>query len=79
VNGQVPACLYSSKHSSTILAASCLGVLLSSAACSADHFSVLRCEGDRLKEGIKINLSLTALGNVISALVDGKSGHIPYR
>lgn len=37
------------------------------------------CAGDRLKEGIKINLSLTALGNVISALVDGKSGHVPYR
>ncbi len=35
--------------------------------------------GDRLKEGCKINLSLSALGNVISALVDGKSGHIPYR
>uniref|UniRef100_A0A7S3DF42 Kinesin-like protein n=1 Tax=Palpitomonas bilix TaxID=652834 RepID=A0A7S3DF42_9EUKA len=35
--------------------------------------------GDRLKEGIKINLSLTALGNVISALVDGKSKHVPYR
>lgn len=35
--------------------------------------------GDRLKEAAKINLSLTALGNVISALVDGKSGHIPYR
>ena len=35
--------------------------------------------GATLKEGIKINLSLTALGNVISALVDGKSAHIPYR
>lgn len=30
--------------------------------------------GDRLKEASKINLSLSALGNVISALVDGKSG-----
>ena len=35
--------------------------------------------GDRLKEATKINLSLSALGNVISALVDGKSHHIPYR
>lgn len=35
--------------------------------------------GDRLKEGCKINLSLSALGNVISALVDGKGKHIPYR
>merc|ERR1712025_797131 len=35
--------------------------------------------GERLKEATKINLSLSALGNVISALVDGKSGHIPYR
>ena len=34
--------------------------------------------GARMKEGIKINMSLTALGNVISALVDGKP-HIPYR
>jgi len=32
-----------------------------------------------LKEATKINLSLSALGNVISALVDGKSTHIPYR
>uniref|UniRef100_A0A8C2PCI4 Kinesin-like protein n=1 Tax=Capra hircus TaxID=9925 RepID=A0A8C2PCI4_CAPHI len=32
--------------------------------------------GERLKEATKINLSLSALGNVISALVDG---HIPYR
>ena len=36
-------------------------------------------EGIRLKEASKINLSLSALGNVISALVDGKSSHIPYR
>eukprot|EP00762_Andalucia_godoyi_P002320 ANDGO_07594.mRNA.1 Kinesin-II 95 kDa subunit len=35
--------------------------------------------GDRLVEGAKINLSLSALGNVISTLVDGKSTHIPYR
>ncbi|XP_077549714.1 kinesin-like protein 68D isoform X2 [Haemaphysalis longicornis] len=35
--------------------------------------------GDRQKEAIKINLSLSALGNVISALVDGKSSHVPYR
>ncbi len=33
----------------------------------------------RLTEATKINLSLSALGNVISALVDGKSKHIPYR
>ncbi len=35
--------------------------------------------GDTLKEGAKINLSLSALGNVISALSEGKSKHIPYR
>lgn len=35
--------------------------------------------GDRLKEASKINLSLSALGNVISALVDSKTKHIPYR
>ena len=29
--------------------------------------------------GCKINLSLSALGNVISALVDKKAHHIPYR
>lgn len=32
-----------------------------------------------MKEATKINLSLSALGNVISALVDGKAHHIPYR
>jgi hypothetical protein len=35
--------------------------------------------GDRLREAIEINLSLSALGNVISALVDGKVHHVPYR
>ena len=35
--------------------------------------------GARLKEATKINLSLSALGNVISALVDGRGKHIPYR
>ena len=35
-------------------------------------------EGDRLKEAIKINLSLSALGNVINALVE-KSSHVPFR
>jgi kinesin family protein 4/21/27 len=37
--------------------------------------------GSTLKEGININKSLLALGNVISALTDEtkKAGHIPYR
>lgn len=35
--------------------------------------------GERMKEATKINLSLSALGNVISALVDGKTKHVPYR
>ena len=34
--------------------------------------------GERLKEGAKINLSLSNLGNVISSLVENKP-HIPYR
>jgi kinesin family protein 3/17 len=33
----------------------------------------------RLKEATKINQSLSALGNVISALVDARSTHVPYR
>ena len=35
--------------------------------------------GEGMKEATKINLSLSALGNVISSLVDGKTHHIPYR
>jgi kinesin family protein 3/17 len=35
--------------------------------------------GIRLKEATKINMSLSALGNVISALVASKGKHIPYR
>ena len=41
-----------------------------------------QAEGVRLKEATKINLSLSALGNVIEALVanaSGKTRHIPYR
>jgi hypothetical protein len=33
----------------------------------------------RLKEAAKINLSLSALGNVISSLVNSKIKHVPYR
>ncbi|XP_053568220.1 kinesin-like protein KIF28P [Bombina bombina] len=40
-------------------------------------------EGDRLREGTSVNLSLTTLGNVISALAEATMGkkvlHIPYR
>ncbi|XP_070171033.1 osmotic avoidance abnormal protein 3 [Polyergus mexicanus] len=35
--------------------------------------------GDRLKEAANINLSLSALGNVISALAAGNGRHVPYR
>ena len=45
----------------------------------SERLSKTGAQGDRLKEATKINMSLSALGNVISALVDGKSKHIPYR
>lgn len=45
----------------------------------SERQSKTEATGDWLKEAQKINLSLSALGNVISALVDGKAKHIPYR
>ncbi|KAF0875583.1 kinesin-like protein KIF17 [Crocuta crocuta] len=45
----------------------------------SERQSKTRATGERLKEASKINLSLSALGNVISALVDGRCRHIPYR
>lgn len=36
-------------------------------------------QGTRLEEAKTINKSLSALGNVIKALTDGKSSHVPYR
>lgn len=35
--------------------------------------------GSRSKEGIYINLALSALGQVIKALVSANNAHIPYR
>lgn len=45
----------------------------------SERQSKTHATGERLKEAININQSLTTLGNVISALVDSKSQHIPYR
>ncbi|CAG9855551.1 unnamed protein product [Phyllotreta striolata] len=45
----------------------------------SERASRTQATGERLKEASNINLSLSVLGNVISALVDGKSTHIPYR
>ncbi|XP_077284900.1 kinesin-like protein 64D [Arctopsyche grandis] len=45
----------------------------------SERQSKTHATGVRLKEATKINQSLSVLGNVISALVDGKSTHIPYR
>ena len=45
----------------------------------SERQSKTQATGDRLKEATKINLSLSALGNVISQLVEGNTRHIPYR
>ncbi|KAF0983015.1 hypothetical protein FDP41_010993 [Naegleria fowleri] len=44
----------------------------------SERASSTEATGDRLKEGAKINLSLSNLGNVINALVKGTS-FVPYR
>lgn len=45
----------------------------------SERASRTQATGERLREASNINVSLSVLGNVISALVDGKSSHIPYR
>jgi len=45
----------------------------------SERQSKTNATGDRLKEATKINLSLSALGNVIKALVEGKTQHVPFR
>ena len=45
----------------------------------SERQSKTQATGQRLEEAKKINLSLSALGNVISALVAGGKKHIPYR
>jgi kinesin family protein 3/17 len=45
----------------------------------SERQSKTQATGQRLEEAKKINLSLSALGNVISALVAGGNKHIPYR
>lgn len=45
----------------------------------SERQSKTRAEGQTLEEAKKINSSLTALGNVITALVDDKIKHVPYR
>ncbi|KAI4504428.1 hypothetical protein M0802_000899 [Mischocyttarus mexicanus] len=45
----------------------------------SERQSKTKASGVRLREATKINLSLSTLGNVISALVDGQSSHVPYR
>ena len=45
----------------------------------SEKISKSGAEGKTLEEAKKINQSLSELGNVINALTDGKSQHIPYR
>ena len=42
----------------------------------SERQSRTQASGERLKEATKINMALSALGNVISALVDNRTGKI---
>ncbi|GHP09834.1 hypothetical protein PPROV_000856900 [Pycnococcus provasolii] len=44
----------------------------------SERLSKTEAEGERLKESLHINKSLSALGDVISALTS-KKGHVPFR
>ena len=45
----------------------------------SEKISKTGAAGKRLEEAKNINKSLTTLGQVINALTDGKSSHVPYR
>ena len=45
----------------------------------SERQSKTQATGQRFQEAININQSLTTLGNVISALIDPKATHVPYR
>ncbi|KAL5272625.1 hypothetical protein ACHWQZ_G000735 [Mnemiopsis leidyi] len=45
----------------------------------SERQSKTNASGERFREATKINLSLSALGNVIHALVEENTNHIPYR
>jgi hypothetical protein len=45
----------------------------------SERVSKTNATAERLKEGKAINKSLSALGDVISALAEGKKGFVPYR
>lgn len=57
----------------------CAHLMLATCVQGSERQGKTGATGQRLKEATKINLSLSTLGNVISALVDGKSTHVPYR
>ncbi|KAM9495958.1 kinesin-like protein KIF3C [Clarias gariepinus] len=57
----------------------CVGKLNLVDLAGSERQSKTGARGERLKEATKINLSLSALGNVVSALADGRGAHVPYR